>query len=594
MSLRPIISKTDVPLGWVVAPLSDFVLSQAGNSKLIKGKLSSSPGANLFQGFSASGQNVWADTYEHDETAVVVSAVGARCGKAFLARGKWVAIANTHVIIPEHQGIDSRFLWYGLNDEEFWIKSGSAQPFVVVSKSLAREFALPPKAEQIRIVEKLEELFSDLEAGVAELKAAQKKLVQFRQSLLIAAVEGTLSAEWNASGNAVRAEQVYHESDEGRTDGYESGIQLLSRILTERRDRWEAKQLAKFEEQGNIPPNSCPERGRGGWQDKYPEPALPDTIGLPILPEGWVWASMDMLTEIQGGIQKQPSRAPVANKFPFLRVANVARGQLKLEEIHEIELFSGELARFALQKGDLLIVEGNGSLAEIGRCALWDGSIENAVHQNHLIRARPVLMQPEFIEAWLNSLHGIEKLTKLAATTSGLYTLSVGKISRIPVPVPPLEEQENTVRILKAALEEQMRQQVAIAHSLKQSTSQRKNILKAAFSGQLVPQDPNGEPASVLLERIRSERILREKQPKTKKLQKSKGMKKSDLDSLRDWIASQPGEATFNYSELQSGLFGDYEALKDSLFQLLAEDKPIIEQIFDREAGSLQFRRVNA
>ena len=213
-----------------------------------------------------------------------------------------------------------------------------------------------------------------------------------------------------------------------------------------------------------------------------------------------------MLCEIQGGIQKQPSRAPLVNKFPFLRVANVARGRLKLDEIHEIELFAGELDRVMLEKGDLLIVEGNGSLTEIGRCARWDGSIPDAVHQNHLIRARPLLVSGEFVEAWLNSPGGIGKLTGLAATTSGLYTLSVGKISKIPVPLPPLEEQVEAMSLLLNAIEEQERLDEAILIALNQSTAQRKNILQAAFSGRLVPQDPNDEPASVLLERIRAER----------------------------------------------------------------------------------------
>ena len=356
---------------------------------------------------------------------------------------------------------------------------------------------LAPAAEQTRIVEKLEELLTDLDAGVAELKAAQKKLGQYRQSLLKAAVEGALTADWRESQKSQKTKPA------------ESGAQLLKRILHERRTRWEAKQLAKFKEQGKTPAK--------GWQSKYVEPVAPETAGLPELPEGWVWASLDMLSEIQGGIQKQPSRIPTINKYPFLRVANVARGLLKLDDVHEIELFAGELERLTLLKGDVLIVEGNGSLSEIGRCALWDGSIENAVHQNHLIRARPIVMLSEFVESWLNSLRAIEKLTKLAATTSGLYTLSVGKISKIPVPVPPMDEQVAVMALLESALEGQRDQDVAIKNSLKQATAQRKNILKAAFSGQLVPQDPLDEPASALLARIRAERVKQEGLPKVRK-----------------------------------------------------------------------------
>jgi type I restriction enzyme S subunit len=388
---------------------------------------------------------------------------------------------------PIRELVLSEYLEYWLNHPTIDKLSreranGSGRLTLPLEESRRLPVPMAPLAEQIRIVEKLDELLTDLDAGVAELKAAQRKLAQYRQSLLKAAVEGALTADWRAAHGQPQ----------------ETGAELLQRILSERRARWSQKQIAKFAEQGKAPPKD--------WQAKYSEPVAPELTDLPSLPAGWVWASLDQLAEIQGGIQKQPSRAPVANRYPFLRVANVARGQLKLDEIHEIELFDGELERLALQKGDILVVEGNGSLTEIGRCALWDGSIENAVHQNHLIRARPVLVHGEFIEAWLNSLRGIERMSALAATTSGLYTLSVGKISKIPVPLPPLAEQGAAVEALASAMAACVEQKVATDRSLKQAAAQRKNIIKAAFAGQLVKQNPNDEPASELLARIRAER----------------------------------------------------------------------------------------
>jgi type I restriction enzyme S subunit len=107
-------------------------------------------------------------------------------------------------------------------------------------------------------------------------------------------------------------------------------------------------------------------------------------------------------------------------------------------------------------------------------------------------------------------LGGIDKLTRLAATTSGLYTLSVSKISKIPVPISPLSEQEIAIQVLAESIAALDSQEQSVDLSLKQSTAQRQNILRAAFSGQLVPQDPNDEPASVLLERIRAERAQRD------------------------------------------------------------------------------------
>lgn len=476
----------DCPNNWLLLQLSEIIQIQKGKKPSGLGQYSDGrvvPYINIaaFETKKiaeyAPEQNI--PRCEDSDTLLVWD--GARAGLS--GRGISGYIGSTLAKITSDIAT-SDYLFYFINSKYDELNSntkGVRIPHINPVFLNTLDFPLPPTNEQTRIVEKLDELLSGLDAGVAELKAAQQKLVQYRQSLLKAAVEGALTADWRKT----------HQPEE-------TGAQLLERILKERRARWEAKQLAKYQEQGKTPPKD--------WQNKYPEPVKPDTSKLPELPKGWVWASLEQISEIQGGIQKQPSRAPIKNKFPFLRVANVARGLLKLDEIHEIELFDGELERLALEKGDILIVEGNGSLTEIGRCALWDGSIPNAVHQNHLIRARSINMRCEFVEAWLNSLHGIEKLTKLAATTSGLYTLSVGKISKIPIPVPPVSEQAEAVFLLNLALEEHERQNATIKLSIKQSAAQRKNILKAAFSGQLVPQDPNDEPASMLLERIRNER----------------------------------------------------------------------------------------
>ena len=485
--------------------------------------------------------------------------------------GSKAALLNQRVckISPVESFYDKRLLAFTLPGYLAAINANT--PSVTVkhlsSKTIGEiGFPLPPRAEQTRIVAKLEELLSDLDVGVAELKAAQKKLGQYRQSLLKAAVEGALTAEWRAKNPPA-----------------ETGAQLLQRILTERRTRWEAKQLAKFAEQGKTPPKD--------WQKKYPEPVQPDTTDLPELPQGWVWASVEQISEIQGGIQKQPSRAPIKNKYPFLRVANVARGKLKLDEVHEIELFPGELKRLALVAGDVLIVEGNGSLTEIGRCALWDNSIANTVHQNHLIRVRPIGVVSRFVETWLNSLGGIEKLTRLAATTSGLYTLSVSKISKIPVPIAPFEEQEISMQTLAESLSALDSQEQAVEISLKQSTAQRQNILRAAFAGQLVPQDPNDEPASVLLARIRAERAEREKLPKVRKTKQQKEIaavvsKLIDvLAKAGDWVPAQ--EAFRRCGVADGALTERIEELYAELRKLDKAGRLAVEAITDAQGRKL-------
>ncbi|MEU1495375.1 restriction endonuclease subunit S [Streptomyces sp. NPDC005776] len=171
------------------------------------------------------------------------------------------------------------------------------------------------------------------------------------------------------------------------------------------------------------------------------------------LPAGWAWVSLEEVAEVTGGIQKQQKRRPVKNVFPFLRVANVGRGSLDLSAVHEVELFDGEIDRFRLQFGDLLVVEGNGSPDQIGRAATWQDEIKDAVHQNHLIRVRPWdALSSNYLELMWNSRLVADQLMRVAQSTSGLYTLSTSKLKRVELPLPPLAEQHRIVEALEGHL----------------------------------------------------------------------------------------------------------------------------------------------
>jgi type I restriction enzyme S subunit len=192
------------------------------------------------------------------------------------------------------------------------------------------------------------------------------------------------------------------------------------------------------------------------------------------------------VAEIQGGIQKQPKRKPASNAYPFLRVANVTGNGLDLADVHQIELFGNELGRLRLERGDLLVVEGNGSPSQIGRAALWDGSIPNCVHQNHLIRVRPKeSLLPEFLEVVWNSPNSREELTRVASSTSGLHTLSVSKISILPIPVPPIDEQRRAVAEVARVRDDRRRLEDQARAVLVRSLRLRRAVLTAAFSGRL-------------------------------------------------------------------------------------------------------------
>ena len=346
---------------------------------------------------------------------------------------------------------------------------------------------LPPAAEQSRIVAKLEELLSDLDAGVVELKAAQRKLAQYRQSLLKAAVEGSLTAEWRKQNAPA-----------------ETGAQLLERILAERRARWEAQQLAKFEAQGKKPPKD--------WQRKYPEPVQPDTTDLPVLPEGWVWASVDQVASDEKyslAIGPFGSNLKVSDYrdsgVPLVFVRNIRSGNYGGEYTKYVTREKAqELGAHCVQAGDVLVTKMG---EPPGDADVYPQSQPPAVITADCIRIRchSGLMIAEFLKAAINSEVGRRQIGPM---TQGVAQkkVSLGRFSSLAIPIPPMDEQASIVQILSDAEHGSALHSKALDLSLKQSNAQRQNILRAAFAGQLVPQDPNDEPASVLLERIRAER----------------------------------------------------------------------------------------
>lgn len=162
--------------------------------------------------------------------------------------------------------------------------------------------------------------------------------------------------------------------------------------------------------------------------------------GLPIV-------SLSQVADVQGGLQVTRKRATLPLERPYLRVANVYRSRLNLSELKTIRITEAELKRTRLEAGDLLIVEGHGNPNEVGRVAVWDGSLGDCSHQNHLIRARPnrEALLPEYASALLNSAGGRKALRIAAKTTSGLSTISTKNVKNVPIMLPPIENQRSFV-----------------------------------------------------------------------------------------------------------------------------------------------------
>ena len=190
--------------------------------------------------------------------------------------------------------------------------------------------------------------------------------------------------------------------------------------------------------------------------------------------------------EISSGLTKNSKRNELAIKMPYLRVANVYYNELDLSEIKHIGVNESEIQKTTLHKGDLLFVEGNGSKEQIGRVAIWDGSIENCLHQNHLIKGRPLgQMIPLYALFYLISAYGRKQILDVASSTSGLYTLSANKVRNLRIPFVDGDEQEKSVALIQSRLSACDSIEKTVDAALQQAESMRQSILKKALEGEL-------------------------------------------------------------------------------------------------------------
>lgn len=169
---------------WQRTEWASITSRKPGNGQ-IKGRLSPvATGATPWPGFSASGQDVWLSTFDFMGDGIVVSAVGSRCGKAFYATGKWSAIANTHVVLANGRDLVPSYAFLHFNDEQFWVKGGSGQPFVQMTASLKQSVDLPPVAEQEAIASVLQDADAEIQALENRLESTRAMKVGMMQELL--------------------------------------------------------------------------------------------------------------------------------------------------------------------------------------------------------------------------------------------------------------------------------------------------------------------------------------------------------------------------------------------------------------------------
>ena len=467
----------DFPEGWTWSEIGSLTKNFDGKRIPLKAQDRAAMQGH-FPYYGASGVIDSVDDYLFDGTYLLITEDGNLLSRgipiAFEVSGKFWVNNHAHVVQPVSEvqlGYLKAYANY-VNLEEY--VSGTTRPKLTQSALNSIHVPLPPLAEQRRIVAEIETQFTRLDASMAALRRAQANLKRYRASVLKAACEGRLVP--------TEAELAHSE---GRD--YEAAGVLLERILAERRARWESQ-----------------EKRRG----KYKEPSGPDASALPELPEGWVWATLSQLSELKGGVTKgqRYKDEQSLREIPYLRVANVQRGFFDLKQISTIETTQENIEQLRLVPGDILFTEG-GDRDKLGRGWVWKGEIEDCIHQNHVFRARPSCNSviPEFVSWWGNSF-GQDFFSRFGKQTTNLASINLTVLSQFPIPLPPLAEQRRIVADVERRLSVVQQTEATVEASLARAERLRQSILKQAFSGKLVPQDPDDEPASGLLERIKAER----------------------------------------------------------------------------------------
>ena len=389
-----------------------------------------------------------------------------------------VASTGFCVLYPADR-INGRFVLYYVLSEEFIsrlnpLQRGTSYPAVRDSDVLSQELRLSPLPEQHRIVAEIDKQFTRLDASEAALKRAQANLRRYRASVLKAACEGKLVSTEAALAQA-----------EGRD--YEPADQLLERILAERRARWKA---------------------RGKKKGKYKEPVAPDTSDLSDLPDGWVWSGLDQLAKVGTGSTPLKSNRKFYHEGDIPWVTSSALNDPIISS--PIKFVTEQAVReckLVLYPPNTLLIAMYGEGKTRGKCSelLFQSTINQAIAA--LTLPDSAVDCRSFIRLFLT--RNYEETRRLSS--GGVQpNLNLGIIRQIAIPLPPLAEQERIVLELERHLSIIQQAEATVEVSLKRVERLRQGILKQAFSGQLVPQDPNDEPAAVLLERIRAERAASE------------------------------------------------------------------------------------
>ncbi len=496
----------DLPNGWIEVPLGEVVeildhLRIPVNAKergLRKGS---------YPYFGANGQAGTIDDFIFDGDYALLAEDGGffnnpSKGVAYRVAGKFWVNNHAHILKPLYS-MDTSFIVNYLNSIK-WMPFVSGTTRLKLTQGSMRKvpFKLPPLAEQKKISTKIEDLQSRSSKAHKALEVIPSLLKKFRQSVLSSAFRGDLTADWRTQNPDV-----------------EPASKLLERIRKERRKHWEKAELAKMKAKNKTPKDDK-------WKNKYKEPEPVDTTDLPELPEGWCWAKTDELFSFVTSGSRGWAKYYSSEGDIFLRIGNQERKSINLDlsNIQYVQPPEGtEGTRTQVKKDDILI----SITADIGIISIVSGKLPQSYINQHIALARPVqIVEAKFLAWYLASIDGQKQLQNLkkGMTKAGLR---LDDIRSVIVPLPSINEQKYIVSTIENKLESIEMTSNRLSYCSSQLKLLDQSILAKAFRGELVPQDPDDEPASQLLERIQQEKAsLEAATKKRRKVRKKKTPRK--------------------------------------------------------------------
>jgi type I restriction enzyme, S subunit len=415
------------------------------------------------------------------------------------------AIASSLVIIRLFECTTPEYLFNFLisplgKAEILKFDNGSAQPNLSAGSVGEYSVPLPPLNEQKRIVAQIEALRDRSHKAKAALDAIPELCDRFRQSVLASAFRGDLTADWREQNPDVEPASV-----------------LLERIRSDRRRRWELFELDRMMAENKLPK-------KDDWKKKYSDIDLVEKDIEISIPDSWTLLPLssvtDVLRPISYGILKPGDY--FEDGVPMLRIVDIKNGEINFSNVHKVsEKLSQEYKRTLLYGGEVVIslVGTIGLVAEIPKVI----SKVN-IHRNLGLIPPSQFISSKFLIYWLKSPYVREYLLSVT-TGANQPLLNLADVRSLPIPVPPINEQNVLVERLETQLATLNRVDQALSWCTKYLNTLNQSVLSKAFRGELVDQDPNDEPASVLLDRIRAEREAQ--QPTPKRQRKGTGRQKS-------------------------------------------------------------------